>query len=162
MRLFYVLTVAAAVLLLAGCVDVRYVGDVYPPTQSVRFYMNEKDVPANTYREMGAVTVAINDDDAAFRSGNVLSDAIREKAMEVGADAVVIISNERYKIGTRHSSDSNTYYSEREKGKVRRHHRSAQYRKRTQGYADTYTSSQSYDLHRDEVRARFLKRKSAN
>lgn len=165
MRFFYFAAAALCLALVTGCVDVRYIGDVYPPTQNVRFFMNEKDVPPNTYIEMGTAIVAITDEDAAFRSSNVLSDALREKAMEVGADALVIISNERYKVGTRHSSSTNTYYSEREKGRSSgyhgRHHSHERYRSHTRGYSDTYSTSDEYDLHKDEVKAKFLKKQGS-
>lgn len=166
MRLIYIALFTVLSLILTGCVDVRYIGDVYPPTEHVRFYMNEKDIPINTYREMGIAIASIDEEDAALYSGNVLSDALREKAKEVGADAILIESSERYKVGTRHSSSSDTFYTERHKSKTKehhnRHHSREKHKSKTYGHIDTYSSGTSYDIQRDEVRAKFLKLKSAD
>lgn len=166
MRLIYAALFTVLSLVLTGCVDVRYIGDVYPPTENVRFFMNEKDIPINTYREMGLAIASIDEEDAALHSGNVLSDALREKAKEVGADAILIESSERYKVGTRHSSSSDTFYTERHRSKTKerhdKHHSRERHKSKTYGHADTYTSGTSYDIQRDEVRAKFLKLKSAD
>ena len=163
MRFLLAAAAVLSILLTTGCVDVRYVGDVYPPTTHVRIFMNEKNIPADTYVEMGTATVSIDDEDAAFRSSNVLSDALREKAMEVGADAILIVSNERYKVGTRYNSSTSSSYTERERGKSHTRHgyhgSRTKYKSTTHGHEETFTSAGKYDVHRDEVRATFLKLK---
>lgn len=164
MRIFSAFAALAAIVLLSGCVEVSYMGDIYEPTTHVRFYMREADVPRNTYRVMGTAVASIEDD---FQTMSELTAALREKAMEVGADAIVIISRERYQVGTRYESNTNTFYTERERSKKRSGHdhrgRKAEYHKSTtHGHASSFTTGTEHAIHRDDVRANFLKRKDAS
>lgn len=163
MRFISVFAAVAAVVLLSGCVEVSYIGDIYEPTTHVRFYMNEADVPKDTYRVMGTAVAAIEDD---FQSPSELAGALRDKAKEVGADAIVILSQNRYRVGTRFESSSNAHYTERAKGKKHSGydylgHKKEHYRGTTRGHVSGYSSGSEHAIHREEVRANFLKRKDA-
>ncbi len=75
-----------ACLLIAGCHNVNYFGDKYPPTEKIKLFYSEKDVPENVYKVIGRGIVSV---DPKYFSDDVV-DAMREKAMKVGADAVLI------------------------------------------------------------------------
>ncbi len=75
-----------ACFLIAGCCSVNYFGDKYPPTEKVKLFYKEKDVPENVYKVIGRGIVSVA---PKFFSEDV-TDAMREKAMQVGADAVLI------------------------------------------------------------------------
>lgn len=163
MRFLVAFAAFVAVVLLSGCVEVSYIGDIYEPTTHVRFYMSEADVPRDTYRVMGTAVAAIEDD---FQSPSELAGALRDKAKEVGADAIVITSQERYRVGTRYESDTDVFYTERERGKKRSRHDShnrkkERYKSTTYGHSSQFTTGSEHAIHREEVRANFLKRKDS-
>lgn len=71
---------------LAACHQINYLGDNYAPTHEVKFFYNEKDIPSGAYVTMGRCTVSIS---RRSFSESVVG-ALREKAMEVGADAILV------------------------------------------------------------------------
>jgi len=80
------ISVIMACFFIAGCYSVNYFGDKYPPTENIKLFYREKDVPENVYKVIGRGIVSV---DPKFFSEDVI-DAVREKAMKVGADAVLI------------------------------------------------------------------------
>ena len=84
--------VAATAALMCGCVSMNYIGNQYAPTSQVDFFFDERDFPAAEYVVMGTLTASLSEEDAAFRSNDALNQAIREKALAVGADSVLIMN----------------------------------------------------------------------
>jgi hypothetical protein len=84
-----------AVLLLAiGCTNIKYIGDSYPATTRVDVFFSEEDVEYE-YRVIGhAVTTAPEyvDTDAMMKK-------IKEKAMEKGADAIIVLGFDENVVG---------------------------------------------------------------
>ncbi len=122
-----------ALLLVAACAHVDYVGQSYPPTNHVDVFFTEGDVP-HEYAVMGKVVATAND----LVSAEKLQQKIVRKAQDHGADAVVLTGLERYKSG------SNTDYSESTE-KTRRG------RERTTGHSSTS------DSEKKEIQALFIK-----
>src|SRR5689334_25135215 len=100
-----------ALLFVAACAHVDYVGQSYQPTSHVDVYYAERDVP-HEYTVMGKVIATAND----LVSAEKLQEKIVLKAKDHGADAVVLLGLERYKSG------SNTDYSESTVDRGRRSH----------------------------------------
>lgn len=144
-----------------GCVDVNYIGEKYPPTSEVAFFFDEQEVPADAYHVMGRVTVSIDDGDAAFRSGEALNDALIEKAKEVGADAIVVVVGGRRHVGSVHSYEEHTGYSERTDAEVKaKRHNRVKASSGTAGGSVTRGQERNYEAYSTNlVEARFLKKK---
>lgn len=136
---------ALAGLVLSACSDVSYVGNSYAPTTDVKFYFRQEEVPAGVYETIGKVTAS-----APASGDSSLNNDIRKKAMEVGADAVLLLSSSRRKTGTSVVHSANTDYT----SKDRKHHR-----KGNVTTADTVTRK---DIITDFVEAQFLRRKDRN
>ena len=82
----------ALLVLSAGCARIDYIGDEFPPTQTVDLYYSENDVrPA--YAVMGHIT-ATGD---ALVSVDKLRKELIKKARAVGADGVIIHGLDRYR-----------------------------------------------------------------
>ncbi len=121
-----------ALLFVAACAHVDYIGESYAPTNRVDVFFSEKDVPRD-YRVMGKVLASANE----LISAEKLQAKVVKKAQEKGADAVVLRGLERYKSG------ENTDYSETTEAKGRK--------TRTHGHSSTSTEEKK------EIEAVFIK-----
>jgi len=121
-----------ALLLVAACAHVDYVGQTYPPTSHVDVFFAEGDVPRE-YTVMGKVIATAND----LVSAEKLQAKVMQKAQAKGADAVVLTGMERYKSG------QNTDYSETTEDRGRK--------TRTHGHSSTS------DEEKKEIQALFIK-----
>ncbi len=126
------LTVGA--ILWVSCTKIDYIGDELAPTSHVDLYFSEADVTYD-YRVMGHVVATADD----FVSAEKMQKKIKEKALEKGADAVIILGMERYRSG------ESTNYSETTK----------QDGKNTVTTGSSSTSNQE----KKEIRATFIKYK---
>jgi hypothetical protein len=92
--------IIAATLLTAvlGCTSIQYVGDSYPHTERVDLYFSENDVPQN-YTVIGRLLATANVDEP-FYSDQKFTEAIKKKAREKGADAVVILGLHKVMTGS--------------------------------------------------------------
>src|SRR3569833_968626 len=73
-------------LLLAGCAVVSYVGDKYPPSNSIEVFYSAHDV-TKSYKVIGLMTYSASEGTEAIKSKFV------EYGISVVADAVVITGN---------------------------------------------------------------------
>ena len=77
---------AMAVLsILLGCVSAEYMGKTYPPTDHVDIFFSFDDI-GRDYEVMGEIRAEA----AEFLSMDKIQEALMEKAMEKGGDAIVI------------------------------------------------------------------------
>lgn len=80
------------ILLLAiGCTKIDYIGEEYAPTTHVDVYFDQGDIEKE-YKIMGQVIATAGD----IVSSEKMMNDIKKKAMEKGADAVIIEGMERY------------------------------------------------------------------
>ena len=103
----------AAVLCLAGCATVDYIGREYPPTTHVDIFFSLDDVEQE-YEVMGHIVATGNE----LVSAEKIQEKMLETAREKGADAIVILGFERYTSGESSRYRETTETSER-KGKTR-------------------------------------------
>ena len=86
-------------LLLAGCVDVEYVGQRFEPlpeTDPVRIFDARSDYPIEDYRTIGRAVFTAPEDYGILE----LREKVENTAREYGADAVKVISSGRELIST--------------------------------------------------------------
>ncbi len=121
-----------ALLLVAACAHVDYVGQSFAPTSHVDVFFKEGDVP-HEYSVMGKVIATAND----LVSAEKLQDKIVRKAQAKGADAVVLLGMERYKSG------QNTDYNETTEQRGRK--------------TRTHGNSSTTDQEQKEIQALFIK-----
>ena len=121
-----------ALLFVAACAHVDYIGETYEPTRQVDVFFAEKDIPRD-YRVIGKVLASANE----LVSAEKLQSKIVKKAQEKGADAVVLTGLERYKSG------QHTDYSETTEDRGRK--------TRTHGHSSTS------DEEKKEIQAIFIK-----
>ena len=69
-----------------GCTNIKYIGESYPPTNHVDVFFSEADINRE-YKVMGHVNATAGD----FVSVEKMFEDIKKKAMEKGADAVVVL-----------------------------------------------------------------------
>lgn len=79
----------------AACTKVHYHGKSFPATNNVRIYMDTEQVPKGRYMVMGKAAATVS----SGSNGNRILRAIKEKAMEKGANAVVILSFGTFETG---------------------------------------------------------------
>jgi hypothetical protein len=92
-----------ALLFVAACAHVDYVGKSYPKTDRVDLYLSEEEV-TQPYEVMGKVIATGGEGVNAEK----MQDQIMEKAQQKGADAVVITGLERYRSGEQTSYSETT------------------------------------------------------
>jgi hypothetical protein len=132
------------ILFFSGCTSIDYFGKTYPPTTQVDLYFSKADINKE-YEVMGSAIETAAD----FVSEEKMQDALRQKGCSVGADAILIESFKRIKVG------ENTDISNFESGETRKH--SHHHHKR-----ETYTNSNfgtentNYVTER-QIKASFLK-----
>jgi hypothetical protein len=102
-----------AIVLLAGCAHVDYVGESYAPTSSVDVFYSENNIPRD-YKIIGEV-VATGD---ALVSTSKMQEKIRQEAQKPGADAVVLTSLEKYTAGEHSTWNQQETESKDKKGRI--------------------------------------------
>jgi hypothetical protein len=133
--------IAMPMLLLAGCANLDYMGESYPPTQHVDVYYSEQNVPRE-YHVMGEILATAE----LMVSTSDLQAKMVKKAQENGADAVVLLGLEHYQSG------STTNWDEASKEKTNK-----------KGTTTTGTSGNSTTTveEKKKIRALFVKYKPA-
>jgi hypothetical protein len=88
--------VPAAFLLLfaAGCAQIDYIGDYYPPTANVEVFLKAEDVKRD-HKVMGEITARIPDGFSTEQA----QQQVKQKACSVGADAILMSSVETVQVG---------------------------------------------------------------
>lgn len=86
-----VLTVLA---LLCACTKLDYIGEEYAPTTNVEMYFSEADV-TREHKVMGHLVATADD----MVSAEKMQKEMKKKAMEKGADAIIILGMEKYQSG---------------------------------------------------------------
>ena len=81
-------------LIISGCTKIDYIGEEYPPTSNVELFFDEDDIEYD-YKIMGQLVATAGD----FISSEKMLEDIKKKAMEKGADGVIIIGMDRYVSG---------------------------------------------------------------
>ncbi len=95
----------AAVLALAGCIDVDYVGQDFPPLpekDAVQFFDEKNPVPAGEYQSIGRATLTV----PSGYDNIEVREKMAEVAREHGASAVRIVSVEQRQV--------NRYYEQQD------------------------------------------------
>ena len=77
-------------LLAVGCTNIKYIGDSYPPTTQVDVFFAEEDIEQD-YRVMGHADATAPE----YVNVEKMMEKIKEKAMEKGADAIVVLGLDR-------------------------------------------------------------------
>jgi hypothetical protein len=77
-------------LLVIGCTNIKYIGESYPPTSHVDIFFAEEDIERN-YKVMGHADATAPE----YVDVEKMMEKIKEKAMEKGADAVVVLGLDR-------------------------------------------------------------------
>ena len=121
-------------LIISGCTKIDYIGEEYPPTSNVELFFDEDDIEYD-YKIMGQLVATAGD----FISSEKMLEDIKKKAMEKGADGVIIIGMDRYVSG------ETTTYKETTKEK----------KNKTVTTGTTTTSSEE----KKEIKATFIKYK---
>ena len=91
-KLFFLLL--TGLFLIGGCTKLDYIGDEYPPTTNVEMYFSEADV-TREHKVMGHLIATASD----IVSAEKMQKKMKEKAMEKGADAIIILGMEKYQSG---------------------------------------------------------------
>jgi len=81
-------------LIMGSCTKIDYIGDEYPPTSNIEMYFSEEDV-TREHRVMGHLIATADD----LVSAEKMQKAMKKKAMEKGADAIIILGLEKYQSG---------------------------------------------------------------
>jgi hypothetical protein len=110
MRIVILLLVLVTVV--GGCAKVDYLGESFAPTTHVDVYFDEIDVEYE-FKIVGRIYASAPSDNY-FVSNEKLLQKIKEKAMEHGGDAVIIVGFAHVFTGTSSSSTETT--KETEKG----------------------------------------------
>ena len=91
-RLFFLLWVV--LFLLGSCTKLDYIGEEYTPTTNVEMYFSEADV-TREHKVMGHLIATAPD----LVSAEKMQKEMKKKAMEKGADAIIILGMEKYQSG---------------------------------------------------------------
>ncbi|KAB2808023.1 hypothetical protein [Phaeocystidibacter luteus] len=111
MKLSKIVSILLFAILATSCVSHDYMGQTYPSTTEVKVYYAESDI-VGEYEIMGVDRVSAPD---AFDAQLIL-EKIQEKAMEVGADAVIIDDFHEQTIGSSTWSNGSSTHSSDGKG----------------------------------------------
>jgi len=124
-------------LLAIACTNIKYIGDAYTPTTHVDLYFSEDDIEYD-YKVMGHADATAPE----YVDVEDMMDKIKQKAMEKGADAVVVLGLDENVV-----SESTKWGSETEtKGD----------KTKESGYSTTSSSKEN------EIRVLFIKYKKAS
>jgi hypothetical protein len=77
-------------LLAVGCTNIKYIGESYPPTSRIDIFFAEEDIE-RSYKVMGHADATAPE----YVNVEKMMEKIKEKAMEKGADAVVVLGLDR-------------------------------------------------------------------
>jgi len=91
-RIFVLLLTVS--IILGSCTKIDYIGEEYPPTTNVDMYFAEEDV-AREHKVMGHLIATADD----LVSAEKMQKDMKKKAMEKGADAIIILGMEKYQAG---------------------------------------------------------------
>lgn len=89
---------AAALFLVAGCIDFEYVGREFAPTpvsEPVAYYVNREQLPPGEFRIMGRAEITAPDG----TDGYDIQELLLEKARAFGADAVCLVRARKVPVG---------------------------------------------------------------
>ena len=92
------LTGAAALFLVAGCINFEYVGREFEPTpvsEQVGYYVNREQLPPGEFRIMGRAEITAPDG----TDGYDIQELLLEKARAYGADAVCLVQARKIPVG---------------------------------------------------------------
>jgi hypothetical protein len=84
------LLLVAPLVIAVGCTNIKYIGDSYPPTTHVDVFFAEEDIE-RSYRVMGHADATAPE----YVDVEKMMEKIKEKAMEKGADAIVVLGLDR-------------------------------------------------------------------
>ncbi len=101
----------SAAIILSGCTKIDYIGEEYPPTTKVEMYFSEEDV-TREHKVMGHLIATAND----IVSAEKMQKEMKKKAMEKGADAIIILGMEKYQSGESTSYSETTVEGTTKKG----------------------------------------------
>ena len=79
-----------SLLLAFGCTNIKYIGESYTPTSHVDVFFSEEDIERD-YKVMGHADATAPD----YVDVEKMMEKIKEKAMEKGADAIVVLGLDR-------------------------------------------------------------------
>lgn len=97
------------IILLAGCVNIDYVGQEYPernPDAEIMFYNSREDVPKDTYRIIGRANI----DAPGDYNPAEIKKKILKKARDCGADGIEVVEFKRIKTGEHKVSANSSEY----------------------------------------------------
>ena len=83
-----------ALLVAVGCTNIKYIGDSYPPTTHVDVYFDERDVEQD-FRVIGHADATAPD----YVNTEDMMKKLKEKAMEKGAHAIIVLGFDRNVVG---------------------------------------------------------------
>jgi hypothetical protein len=88
------LMLVAPLVLAFACTNIKYIGDSYPSTTHVDLFYSENDVERD-YKVMGHLSASAGE----FVSVEKMVEEIKKKAMEKGADGIIILGLEEHVVG---------------------------------------------------------------
>ena len=99
------------VLILGGCTKLDYIGEEYAPTTNVEMYFSEADV-TREHKVIGHLIATAPD----MVSAEKMQNKMKIKAMEKGADAIIILGMEKYQSGETTNYNETTVEGTTKKG----------------------------------------------
>ena len=97
------LSLLLPLLFIFACTNIDYIGESYEPTTHVDIFFDEADIEYD-YKVMGQVNATASAD---FVDAEDMMEAIKKKAMEKGADAVLVLGLDKNIV-----SETTTYEGE--------------------------------------------------
>lgn len=97
MRIYKIAIAMLGLVVLAGCINVDYVGQTYikeNPTELIQWYNNAEIVPPNIYQVVGRATVEVSAD----YDQEQVREAILAEAEKRGVDAVQVVSSKAVEV----------------------------------------------------------------
>ena len=71
----------------AGCMQIDYVGKKFAPSENVRVYRSQTDIPSGEYTIIGRFTASVKPSVHPYE----VEDAVFDKSVEYGGDAMVLV-----------------------------------------------------------------------
>lgn len=71
----------------AGCMQIDYVGKKFTPSENVRIYRSQTDIPTGEYTIIGRFTASVKPSVHPYE----VEDAVFDKSVEYGGDAMVLV-----------------------------------------------------------------------
>lgn len=98
----------------AGCMQIDYVGKKFSPSENVKIYRSEADIPTGEYTVIGRFTVSAKPKTHPYE----VEDAIFDRAVEYGGDAAVMVDKFPAKHGAYNSDEEEFGTFDRSKSKT--------------------------------------------